>query len=70
MATSFPLKKNPSQTAHALTPKPFNLSSLGMPNHFALAPVDIITASASINFSSSIHTFFTSPLKSTLVAKP
>jgi hypothetical protein len=54
IATSFPLKKNPSQTAQALTPYPFKRCSLGKPNHFADAPVLMITAFASIHFSSSI----------------
>ena len=41
--TSLFLKKNPSHVAQADTPKPINLSSPGIPNHFAFAPVAIIT---------------------------
>ena len=70
MATSLPLKKNPSHTAHALTPNPFNLCSLSMPNHLAEAPVQIITESACISFSSSIQTLNGCAEKSTLVANP
>ena len=46
MATSCPLKKNPSQTAQAETPKPLYLCSLSKPSHLAVAPVAIITVSA------------------------
>ncbi len=44
MATSMFRKKNPSHTAQADTPLPFNLCSEGSPSHFAEAPVEMITA--------------------------
>ena len=43
IATSVPLKKNPSQTAQAETPLFMNSFSESKPNHFALAPVEITT---------------------------
>ena len=70
IATSFSLKKKPSQTAQALTPYPFNLCSLSIPSHLADAPVEMITASASIHFSSSICTKRGCTEKSTFVARP
>src|SRR2546429_7762682 len=41
--TSRPLKKNPSQVAHALTPRPLRRSSFGSPRYLAFAPVAMIT---------------------------
>ena len=44
-ATSWLLKKKPSQVAHAETPRPMNASSVGRPRYFADAPVAMISAS-------------------------
>src|SRR5436309_2408894 len=41
--TSRPLKKKPSQTAQALTPRPLRRSSFGSPRYFAFAPVAMMT---------------------------
>src|SRR3954447_19201140 len=70
IATSLPRKKKPSQTAQALTPYPLSFCSLSIPSHFAEAPVEIIIESASITFSSSIHTLYGELERSTLVARP
>jgi hypothetical protein len=40
-------KKKPSQVAQADTPPPRNVSSVGMPSHLAVAPVEMISASLS-----------------------
>jgi len=45
-AISLFLKKKPSQVAHAETPLPRKRCSLSNPNHFADAPVAIITVRA------------------------
>ncbi|MNV58942.1 hypothetical protein D3C71_1513390 [compost metagenome] len=70
IATSWFLKKNPSHTAHAETPKPLYFCSDSKPNHFAVAPVAIITVSAVTCTVPSISTRCTSPVKSTLVTYP
>ena len=44
-ATGWFLKKNPSQVAHAETPRPLKASSVGKPRYFADAPVAMISAS-------------------------
>ena len=44
--TRSPLKKNPSQVAHAETPYPMYRFSEGSPSNFAEAPVATMTASA------------------------
>ena len=44
-ATGWPRKKNPSQVAQALTPRPLYASSEGSPRYFAAAPVAMINAS-------------------------
>ena len=54
-STFLSLKKNPSQVAHAETPWPINSVSASRPNSLAVAPVEIIIASA--EYSSSLaHT--------------
>src|SRR5690606_40106573 len=67
-----PLKKKPSQTAQADTPNPLYFSSEGNPNHFAVAPVAIITVSAETHVEPSISTLCTPPSfeNSTFVAYP
>src|SRR5690606_36394250 len=70
IATSCPLKKNPSQTAQAETPKPVYFCSLGKPKYFAVAPVEIITVSAVIVLISSTTTLCGNDEKSTELTYP
>ncbi|MNJ37870.1 hypothetical protein D3C77_327060 [compost metagenome] len=42
---SLPRKKNPSQVAHVLTPRPMFSCSPGIPKYFAEAPVEMIRVS-------------------------
>ena len=70
IATSFPLKKNPSHTAHAETPWPLRRCSDSKPNHFAEAPVAMMITSDSIVCSSSMVATYGLLEKSMLVTMP